>query len=124
MLQHLSTHGESQGPTPAWLPPRRRTRYNRKLVITDPDADLDYKNVPFLLDCVSATGRIRPRRETGLKPRVQVRMAKAVMLARRMALMPYDMSVGGSGDAWLKTRQFQEARRAGAAEAEGRARRS
>lgn len=75
--------------------------------------ELDYKNIDFLLNFVSASGRIKPRRQTRLKPRLQSRVARTVKLARQMALIPYEMRVGegGEGDTWRRMREFRAAER-------------
>jgi ribosomal protein S18 len=57
----------------SWLPARRRrSGGGQRLVVTDPASELDYKNLALLLEGLTPTGRLRPRRETGLKPRLQV----------------------------------------------------
>lgn len=58
----------------AWLPRSNSRRGRRRQPL--PQADLprlDYKNVDLLLRLVSDSGRLLPRRATGLKPTQQVR---------------------------------------------------
>jgi ribosomal protein S18 len=60
----------------AWLP--RSTRKGRRRQPL-PQADLqrlDFKNVDLLLRLVSDSGRLLPRRATGLKPTQQVRRSR------------------------------------------------
>jgi ribosomal protein S18 len=73
--------------------------------------ELDYKNIDFLLNFVSASGRLKGRRQTRLKPRLQSKVARTVKLARQMALIPYEMRVGdgGGGDSWRRSREFRAA---------------
>jgi ribosomal protein S18 len=57
----------------AWLPRNNRKGRRRQPL---PQADLhrlDFKNVDLLLRLVSDSGRLLPRRATGLKPTQQVR---------------------------------------------------
>lgn len=63
--------------------------------------------------CSPLPGRIKPRRQTRLKPRLQSRVARTVKLARQMALIPYEMRVGegGEGDTWRRMREFRAAQR-------------
>ncbi len=49
----------------------------------------DYKDVKMLRRFVSDTGKILPRRRTGLSAKHQRRIAQTVKLARQMALLPY-----------------------------------
>ena len=47
-----------------------------------------YKNFAVMSDCVSDMGRIRPAKETGLRPVNQRKIAKAVRRAVALGLMP------------------------------------
>ncbi|AWN21906.1 30S ribosomal protein S18 [Deinococcus irradiatisoli] len=49
----------------------------------------DYKDVKMLRRFVSDTGKILPRRRTGLSAKHQRRIAQTIKLARQMALLPY-----------------------------------
>ncbi|MFC6592024.1 30S ribosomal protein S18 [Deinococcus lacus] len=49
----------------------------------------DYKDVKMLRQFISDTGKILPRRRTGLSAKHQRRIAQTIKLARQMALLPY-----------------------------------
>lgn len=49
----------------------------------------DYKDVKMLRRFVSDTGKILPRRRTGLSAKHQRRIAQTIKIARQMALLPY-----------------------------------
>lgn len=49
----------------------------------------DYKDVKMLRRFVSDTGKILPRRRTGLSAKNQRRIAQTIKVARQMALLPY-----------------------------------
>lgn len=54
------------------------------------DSDLiDYKNIELLSRFTSEYGRILPRRITGVSPKKQNLLARAVKRARYLALLPY-----------------------------------
>lgn len=53
------------------------------------DPKIDYKNVDLLKASVLESGRIIPGRITGVSPRVQRAISKAVKIARYLALLPY-----------------------------------
>lgn len=50
---------------------------------------IDYKNVEMLKMFITANGKIAPRRSTGTCARHQRELAKAIKVARYMALLPY-----------------------------------
>jgi len=50
---------------------------------------VDYKDVATLRRFLSASGKIRARRVTGLSPQQQRQVATAIRNAREMALLPY-----------------------------------
>ncbi|MFB9311765.1 30S ribosomal protein S18 [Nocardioides plantarum] len=52
-------------------------------------ASVDYKDVALLRTFVSDRGRIRARRITGVTPRQQRMVTRAIKNAREMALLPY-----------------------------------
>jgi len=49
----------------------------------------DYKDVKMLRRFVSDTGKILPRRRTGLSTKHQRRIAGTIKIARQLALLPY-----------------------------------
>jgi len=51
--------------------------------------EVDYKDVALLRTFVSDRGKVRPRRITGITPRQQRMVTRAVKNAREMALLPY-----------------------------------
>lgn len=50
---------------------------------------VDYKDVDLLRRFLSEKGKIRPRRPTGVTPRQQRAVARAIKTAREVALLPY-----------------------------------
>jgi len=55
-----------------------------------PDVDhVDYKDTALLRTFISDRGKIRSRRTTGITPRQQRMVARAVKNAREIALLPY-----------------------------------
>lgn len=69
-------------------------RYSRgprqfvKISISDA-ALINYKNVEFLRQFISDSGKLRPRRQTGVSAYQQRRLAQAVKRARHLALLPF-----------------------------------
>lgn len=51
--------------------------------------EIDYKDLATLKAYVTETGKIIPSRNTGTKARYQRQLARAVKLARHLALLPY-----------------------------------
>ena len=51
---------------------------------------LDFRDVKVLSNFVTDTGRIIPRRKTGVRQKVQRKMNRAIKTARQMAIMPFD----------------------------------
>ncbi|WP_034385902.1 30S ribosomal protein S18 [Deinococcus sp. YIM 77859] len=49
----------------------------------------DYKDVKMLRRFISDTGKILPRRRTGLSAKHQRRIAQTIKIARQLALLPY-----------------------------------
>ena len=66
--------------------PRKRKRIVYKF---GEDEVVDYKDVALLRKFMSDRGKIRSRRLTGLNPRRQREVAKAIKNAREMALLPF-----------------------------------
>lgn len=61
-----------------------------RLPLLAPDVvHVDYKDVALLRTFVSDRGKIRSRRVTGLTPRQQRAVTRAVKNAREMALLPH-----------------------------------
>ncbi len=50
---------------------------------------IDYKDIDLLKEYVMETGRIVPSRITGTSAKYQRQLARAVKLARYLALLPY-----------------------------------
>lgn len=50
---------------------------------------IDYKDVNFLKNYISETGKIVPSRITGTQTKFQRQLAKAIKMARFLALLPY-----------------------------------
>lgn len=51
--------------------------------------EVDYKDVQLLKKFITESGKIVPSRITGTKARYQRMVAKAIKLARFLALLPY-----------------------------------
>jgi small subunit ribosomal protein S18 len=51
--------------------------------------EVDYKDVYLLKKFITENGKIVPSRITGTKARYQRQLAKAIKLARYLALLPY-----------------------------------
>ncbi|WP_298140057.1 30S ribosomal protein S18 [Acidiferrobacter sp.] len=51
--------------------------------------EIDYKDLVTLKAYITETGKIIPSRNTGTKARYQRQLARAVKLARHLALLPY-----------------------------------
>jgi len=61
---------------------------------TDPlwnvsDSDIDYKNIPLLLNFITARGKIVSGRLTGVPLKKQRRLSKAIKRARILALLSF-----------------------------------
>lgn len=65
----------------------RRRKYCRFTV--EGTDEIDYKDLQMLKNYVSETGKIVPSRITGTQSRYQRMLARAVKLARFLALLPY-----------------------------------
>lgn len=51
--------------------------------------EIDYKDINFLKNYISETGKIVPSRITGIQARHQRRLSTAIKNARFLGLMPY-----------------------------------
>jgi ribosomal protein S18 len=123
--KHTHTHLRPQDLSPLaqeeeepWVPQMRRRVSQQRVAAAEVKAQLDYKNVDLLLGYVSASGRIKSRRQTRLPPSVHNRVARTVKFARHMALLPYEMRVGHDADAGRWKRQRSMAAAAAADKAE------
>ena len=56
---------------------------------TDKSVHIDYKEYELLRRYVTEEGKIRPRRQTGACARHQRDLARAIKLARHLALLPF-----------------------------------
>ncbi|MBN1665967.1 MAG: 30S ribosomal protein S18 [Anaerolineales bacterium] len=56
---------------------------------SDKSLAIDYKNVDLLRRYIHDDGKIRPRRQTGICAKHQRKLAKAIKLARHIALLPF-----------------------------------
>lgn len=50
---------------------------------------IDYKEIDILRNYITETGKIVPSRITGTKAKYQRQLAKAIKIARILALLPY-----------------------------------
>ncbi len=57
--------------------------------LSSEDPKIDYKNIDLLKSSILESGRIIPGRITNVAPWKQRKIAKAVKLARFLALLPY-----------------------------------
>ncbi|MGQ0601477.1 MAG: 30S ribosomal protein S18 [Anaerolineales bacterium] len=70
-------------------------RYQRSMrpafiqIIISDAKQINYKNIEFLRQFVTDSGKLRPRRQTGVSAVQQRRVAAAVKRARHLALLPY-----------------------------------
>lgn len=70
--------------------PDMNPRKKKRVVYTFSENEVvDYKDVALLRKFMSDRGKIRSRRVTGLSPRRQREVARAIKNAREMALLPY-----------------------------------
>lgn len=69
---------------------RPRTFHRRRAPEVDLSSfDYDYRRVEILENFITETGRIMPRRRTGLSAKNQRRLALAIKRSREAALLPY-----------------------------------
>ena len=67
----------------------QRPRSRRTPLLAPDVTSVDIKDVALLRSFVSDRGKIRTRRVTGITPRQQRMVTRAVKNAREMALLPY-----------------------------------
>jgi len=85
--------------------------FRPEVSVEEARAGVDFRNTTLLRHFVSESGRLRPRRQTRLPKGLQRKVAKAVKLAREMALLPYEMVVGdGDVDARSRMLEYEAAR--------------
>lgn len=65
----------------------RRKKFCR--FTADSSIEIDYKDLALLKNYISECGQIVPSRITGTKSKYQRQLAKAIKLARYLALIPY-----------------------------------
>lgn len=66
------------------------TYYRRKKMNhNDNEFVIDYKDINFLKNYISETGKIVPCRITGTTPRAQRQITMAIKYARLLGLLPY-----------------------------------
>src|SRR3954447_3734249 len=71
---------------------RRRVPKKKTSILTSERIDwIDYKDVTLLRRFMSERAKIRARRVTGNSQQQQVAVAKAIRIAREMALLPYSV---------------------------------
>lgn len=63
----------------------------------DKNLKIDYKQVDMLRRFVTEEGKIRPRRQTGTCARHQRVLARAIKLARHIAILPF------TGEGWTES---------------------
>lgn len=72
--------------------PRRNVhpaKRRREPLLAAEVTEIDYKEVALLRTFISDRGKIRSRRITGITPRQQRMVTRAIKNAREMALLPY-----------------------------------
>lgn len=78
-------------------PRRRNERPAKKVSLSDEErGQIDYRNPDGLSKYLSAKGRIKSRRQTGLSRRDQNRLAREVKRSRELALLPYVVETTGT----------------------------
>jgi len=74
--------------------PNYKRRYRRKVCsfCVDKATDIDYKDLTKLRKFVSESGKMLPRRMTGVCAKHQRKLSMAIKNARKMALLPYTVN--------------------------------
>jgi small subunit ribosomal protein S18 len=63
---------------------------NRKCIFTEQGIEyIDYKDVEILEKFISKSGKIKPRRITGVSAKFQRKLAKAIKQAREVGFLPF-----------------------------------
>ena len=70
---------------------RRPIKKKTSILITESIDYIDYKDVNLLRRFMSERAKVRARRVTGNTQQQQVAVAKAIRVAREMALLPYSV---------------------------------
>src|SRR3954470_10739757 len=70
---------------------RRPIKKKTSILITESIDYIDYKDVNLLRRFMSERAKVRARRVTGNSQQQQVAVAKAIRVAREMALLPYSV---------------------------------
>lgn len=73
-------------------PPMRGKEIDKQLIET-----LDFRNARLLSQFVSETGKILPKRKTGLSAKVHRKMTRQVKVSRVMGIMPFTERLKGLG---------------------------
>ena len=76
------------------MSPARSPRARKAPLLAPDVTHVDWKDVALLRTFISDRGRIRSRRVTGITPRQQRCVTRAVQNAREMALLPYASHIG------------------------------
>lgn len=63
-----------------------------KIIFTNKDQKIDYKDLDILKLFITEQGKIIPRRITGIKVQHQQQISKAIKQARILALLPFSTS--------------------------------
>ena len=83
---------KSSGAPRAIIPAQaRRNRPRRKAIVAleDENSSIDYKNPELLRFFISERGKLLPARMTGVSPKQQRSLARAIKRARMIALLPF-----------------------------------
>ena len=68
---------------------RRKKRFIYRSIAVKVDGMIDYKNINFLKQCITETGKINPGRMLEVNAHQQRSITKAVKIARHLSLLPY-----------------------------------
>lgn len=71
--------------------PKFKKRRKKPCLFCVGERALDYKDIPFVRKFISDRAKILPRRTTGCCALHQRMVAKTIMRARQMALVPYSI---------------------------------
>lgn len=92
MDQNPNVSRPAEGEDDGGEAPVRYSRGPRQFVkITISDlTQIHYKNTEYLRQFLADSGKLRPRRQTGISAHQQRLVAQAVKRARHLALLPFD----------------------------------